>query len=132
MKSTARRTAAVIGTVAALTSLTALSPAQSATLVPSHVTVHTTDATPAAGQTFRLYGAVWSEGERVAATIRVKTFRDGKWVQLKGAVMDTNRDNRYRIRVILQLKGKQQLRVVGHPTDEDIATSHADIAVTVH
>lgn len=132
MKSTARRTAAVVGTVAALTSLTALSPAQSVTLAPSHVTVHTTDATPASGQTFRLYGAVFSGGERVAATVRVKTFHDGKRVPLKGAVMTTNRDNRYRIRIILHKKGKQQLRVVGHPKDAGIAKSHADIMETVH
>lgn len=131
MNSLAQRATAVIGTIAAATSLVAISPAQAATLAPSRVTVRSTDYTPASGETFRLYGAVWSEGVKVPATIRVKTFRDDHWVQLKGAVMDTNRDNQYRIRIILKMKGERQLRVIGDPADPDIRTARKTISVTV-
>lgn len=132
MNKTARRATAMLGTFAAATSLVAMSPAQSATLAPSRVTVHSTDYTPASGQTFSLYGAVWSEGARVPATIRVKTFRNGAWVQLRGAVMETNRFNRYRIRIVLQMKGERLLRVIGNPTGDDIRTARKTITVTVH
>ena len=132
MNNLARRGVAVVGTVAAATTLVAMAPAQSATMTPSTVTVRSTDYTPAAGQTFRLFGAVWSKGEKVPATIRVKTLFKGEWVQLKGAVMSTNRDNTYRMRIILRLKGQQQLRVVGDPKTAGIATSRKTIMVTVH
>ena len=132
MNTHARRTTAVVGTLAAATTLLATAPAQSATLAPSRVTVHSTDYTPASGQTFRLSGAVWSGGHRVPATVRVKTWRHGTWVQLAGAVVQTNRFNRYNVRVILQMKGQRQLRVVGDPRPAGIRTSHKDITVTVH
>ena len=132
MKTNARRATAMVGTIAAAATLVATSPAQSATLASSRVTAQSTDYTPASGQTFSLYGAVWSAGHRVPATIRVKTFRNGTWVQLAGAVMQTNRFDRYRIRVILQMKGQRQLRVVGDPRPAGIRTSHKDLTVTVH
>lgn len=132
MNRISRRTTAVIGTIAAAASVVGVAPAQSATLAPSRVTVFSTDYTPASGQTFRLFGAVWSEGVRVPATIRVKTFRNGEWVQLPGAVMQTNRDNRYRIRIVLQMKGERLLRVIGNPKGDDIRTARKTITVTVH
>lgn len=132
MNPTARRTTAIAGTMVAATTLVSLAPAQAATLTPSQVTVQSTDYTPAAGQTFRLYGAVWSKGIRVPATIRVKTFNHGQWVMLRGAVMHTTLDNRYRIRIILRLKGPQMLRVIGDPDTTSIATARKTITVTVH
>ncbi|MFC4783397.1 hypothetical protein ACT8ZV_02915 [Nocardioides sp. MAHUQ-72] len=132
MDLTARRSTALVGAIASATTFAAVAPAAATDLAPSRVTVHATDYTPASGQTFRLYGAVWSGGIRVPATVRVKTFRDGHWVQLQGAVMETNRDNRYNLRIILQMKGERLLRVVGDPRDPDIATSSTTITVTVH
>lgn len=132
MNPTARRTTAIAGTMVAATTLVSLAPAQAATVAPSKVTVQSTDYTPAVGQTFRLYGAVWSQGVRVPATIRVKTFNQGRWVLLRGAVMHTTLDNRYRIRIILRLKGPQMLRVIGDPDTTSIATARKTITVTVH
>ena len=133
MKSTAvRRSAAVIGTLAATAALVAVAPAEAATVAPSRVTVRATDYTPASGQTFRLSGAVWSEGETVPATVRVKTFRHGAWVPLPGAVMETNRDDHYNLRIILQMKGERLLRVIGDPTPAGISTARKTITVTVH
>jgi hypothetical protein len=129
---TARRTVATVGALAAAVTLVAATPAQSATLTPSKVSVSTTDSTPASGQTFRLYGAVRSEGHKVAATMLVQTYRNGHWVQLPGAVMQTNRDDTYRIRVVLQMKGKRQLRVVADPTPAGISNARTTISVTVH
>lgn len=132
MNRTARHATALVATLAAAVSLTGVSPAQSETLAPSRVTVTSTDYTPASGETFRLYGAVRSEGERVPATIRVKTYRNGEWVQLDGAVMHTNRYDRYRIRIVLQMKGERLLRVIGNPDGDDIATARKTITVNVH
>ena len=110
----------------------AFAPATADTPAPSHVTVHTTDTTPASGQTFRLYGAVFSEGNRVPAVVRVKTYRNGEWVMLTGAVMHTNRDNAYNLRIILQMKGERHLRVIGNPDDPGIRTARHTITVVVH
>jgi hypothetical protein len=129
---TARRAVATAGTLAVAATLVAAAPAQSTTTTPSKVSVSTTDSTPASGQTFRLSGAVRSEGHKVPATIRVKTFSNGHWVQLHGAVMQTNRDNTYRMRIILQMKGERLLRVVADPTPAGISNARTTIHVTVH
>ena len=132
MEHTARRATAVVGTLLAASSAFVATPAQTAAPAPSRVTVQSTDYTPASGQTFRLYGAVWSGGERVPAMIRVKTFRNGTWVPLEGAVMHTNRFDTYRIRIVLQMKGERLLRVIGNPDKPGISTSSRTITVTVH
>jgi hypothetical protein len=129
---TARRAVATAGTLAVAATLVAAAPAQSTTTTSSKVSVSTTDSTPASGQTFRLSGAVRSEGVKVPATIRVKTYSNGHWVQLKGAVMQTNRDNTYRMRIILQMKGERLLRVVADPTPAGISNARTTIHVTVH
>ena len=134
---TSRRRTAAVSSLGALATVAALAPAfpasaQATDLTPSRISVHTDDTTPAAGVPFHLYGAVWSQGVRVPATVRVKTFRDGAWRQLPGAVQETNRNNRYRLHVTLQMKGERLLRVVGDPRDPDIATARTTITVTVH
>ena len=132
MNTTARRVTALIGAIAATATMTATAPAGAATLAASRITVHATDTTPASGQLFRLQGAVLSSGVTVPATVRVKTFRNGAWVQLPGAVMETNRDNRYNLGIRLQMKGERLLRVIGDPVDPDISTARTTITVTVH
>ncbi len=132
MNTTARRLTALVGTFAAAATMTATAPAGAATLAPSRITVHATDTTPASGQLFRLKGAVWSSGETVPAIVRVKTFRNGAWVQLPGAVMKTNRDNRYNLGIRLQMKGQRLLRVIGDPVDPGISIARKTITVTVH
>ena len=129
---TARRAVATVGALAAAVTMVAAAPAQSATPTTSKVSVSTTDSTPASGQTFRLYGAVQSGGHKVAATMHVLTYRNGHWVQLPGATMQTNRDNTYRIRIVLQMKGHRQLRVVGDPVAAGLGNARTTISVTVH
>jgi hypothetical protein len=46
--------------------------------------------------------------------------------------MQTNRYNRYRMRIILHLTGDQLLRVIGNPAGDDIKTARRTITVTVH
>jgi len=140
MSNTSRRRTAVTAVTAVLTlaaagtSLAALAPAQAQapTLLPSRISVHTTDTTPASGEQFVLSGAVWSQHLRVPATVRVKAFRNGSWHQLPGAVHETNRDNRYHLRITLQMPGERQLKVVGDPRDPTIATAVTVFSVTVH
>lgn len=133
MKHTTRRAVAVAGALAATTTLVGIAPAQSAEIAPSRITVRSSDYDVASGEEFRLRGLLTSEGDPVPdATVRVKTYRNGEWVRLKGAVVNTNDEGRYRVRVILQMKGERQLRVVGNPQGDDIATARKDLVVTVH
>jgi len=64
--------------------------------------------------------------------VRVKAFRNRAWVQLRGAVVKTNSDNRYNVGIRLQMKGERLLRVIGDPVDPDIRTARKTITVTVH
>jgi hypothetical protein len=132
MNTTARRVTALVGALAAAATMSATTPVGAATLAPSQITVHATDTTPASGQLFRLSGAVWSSGETVPAIVSVKTFRNGAWHQLPGAVMKTNRDDHYNLGIRLQMKGKRLLRVIGDPIDPGISTARKTITVTVH
>ena len=131
MKHTARRATPFVGALVAASSLFVVGPAQTATLAPSTVTAYSDNYTPDSGETFHVYGAVWSQGDRVPATVSVKTFRDGKWVPLSGATMHTNSNDQYKMRIILQMKGKRLLRVVGDPDSSSIKTSTRTISVTV-
>jgi hypothetical protein len=129
----ARLATAVVGTIAATTALTGVAPAATVAPTASHVTATPSTTTPASGETFRVRGAVLTDKDvRVPATIHVKTWRNGRWVQLRGAVMHTNRDNGYHMRIILQMKGERQLRVVGDPDSATIATARTTFTVTVH
>jgi hypothetical protein len=128
----ARLATAVVGTLAATAALAGVAPAATVAPTASHVTATPSTTTPASGETFRVAGAVLTGDTRVPATIHVKTWRNGQWVQLRGAVMHTNRDNAYTMRVVLQMKGERQLRVVGDPDSAAIATSRTTFTVTVH
>lgn len=133
MKDTTRRTVAVVGTLVAGASLLGVAPAQAEEVAPSRITVRASDYDVASGEQFVLRGALWSEDEPVpGATVKVKTLRDGEWVRVKGAVVTTNDEGRYRVRVILAMKGERMLRVVGDPAGDDIATARKSLVVTVH
>jgi len=99
----------------------------------SRITARASDATPASGQQLVLRGVLRSEGAGVSdATVRVKTYRNGEWVRLRGAVVSTNDEGRYRVRLVLSMKGDRRLRVVGNPKGDDIRTARKDLTVTVH
>lgn len=133
MRHTTLRAITLVGALAASMSVVSLTPAQSAEVAQSRITVRSSDYDVASGEQFRLRGRLTSEGDPVPdATVRVKTFRNGEWVRLEGAVVSTNEEGRYGVRVILQMKGKRQLRVVGNPKGDDIATARRDLVVTVH
>ena len=132
MNNTARHAVATIGTLAATASLLAVAPAQSAELAGSRITVRASDYTVSSGEQFRLRGFLTSEGTPLEdATVRVKTYRNGEWVRLPGAFDLTNDEGRYGIRIILQMKGQRQLRVIGDPKGDDIRNARRDIVVTV-
>lgn len=127
-----RRAAAVIGTLATAASIGSIVPAQSAEVADSRITVRSSDYDVRSGEQFVLRGRLMSEGSPVSdATVRVKTYRDGSWVRLKGAVVSTNDEGRYRVRVVLSMKGDRKLRVVGSPQGEDIRTARKGLVVTV-
>jgi hypothetical protein len=127
-----RSAVALLATTAAAVSVVGVAPAQAADIAGSRVTVHASDYDVRSGEQFRLRGILKSEGEPVAdATVRVKTYRNGAWVRLRRAVVTTNDEGRYRVRIVLQMKGQRQLRVVANPKGDDIRTARRDTVVTV-
>lgn len=100
--------------------------------VKSRITIHPSDSNPDVGEQFVLRGRMTSLGDPVAGVrVRVQTYRDGGWVQLKGAVVTTNDDGRYRVRVILGQDGDRDLRVVANPAGDDIRTARGYTVVRV-
>ena len=122
-------TAGTLATAVVAATLTA-TPALADDPAPSRITVRPSVSEPDPGQQFLLRGRLRSEGEPVAgATVRVQTWRDGGWQRLKGAVVTTNDEGRYRVRVILFQDGDRDLRVVGNPAGDDIRTARATTVV---
>jgi hypothetical protein len=73
-----------------------------------------------------------SEGEPVGdAVVRVRTYVDGRWVDIKGARVTTNDEGRYRVRIVLYRKGDRLLRVVANPVGDDIKTAKAQVLMQV-
>jgi hypothetical protein len=123
---------ALVTTTAAAVSVVGAVPAQAADVAGSRVTVHASDYEVRAAEQFRLRGILKSEGQPVEdATVRVKTYRNGEWHRLRGAVVRTNEEGRYRVRIVLQMKGQRQLRVVAKPKGDHIRTARRDTVVTV-
>lgn len=84
------------------------------------------------GEQFALRGRMTSLGEPVAgAPVRVQTYRDGAWEPVRGAVVTTDAEGRYRVRVILVQDGDRDLRVVANPPGDDIRTARAYTVVRV-
>lgn len=132
MNHTTRRTVAALGTLAAVTTLVGVAPAHSADVADSRITVRASDDDVRSGEQFVLRGRLTSEGAPVAgAPVRVKTYRGGAWVALDGAVVRTGSEGRYRVRVVLSMKGDRRLRVVGNPPGDDIRTARKGLVVTV-
>lgn len=124
-----------VGAVAltTLTPLAVLAPqAASASTFTATITAHATDTTPASGQTFRTVGRFTINGHpAVDHVVKVQTFRNGAWQQLKGAKMLTNNGGDYKMRIILQQKGLRHLRAVG-VTGDGHPNAFKQFTVTVH
>jgi hypothetical protein len=137
-----RPAVAAVATLAAAVSLVGAAPAQGAVVTGSSITVKASDSDVRSGEQFRLRGIyrVWLETDRPErvgadllpdATVRVRTYRKGDWVRLRGAVVTTDDEGRYRIRVVLRMKGERALRVVATPEDPTFPKARADIVVNV-
>jgi hypothetical protein len=68
---------------------------------------------------------------RSAALGAAASVAVGGWENLSGAVVSTNSEGRYRVRVILFAGGDRDLRVVGNPAGDDIRNSRAYTVVRV-
>ena len=90
-----------------------LSPAEAADMASSRVTLRASDHEVDPGEQFVLRGRMTSEGDAVAGSpVRVQAYRAGGWVSLRGAVVSTNDNGYYRVRVVLSSGGDRDLRVV--------------------
>jgi hypothetical protein len=96
------------------------------------ITVRVSDTTPASGQQFIARGKLTMGGLPAADhVVRVQTFRGGEWVAISGARVTTNEDGKYRVRLILSMKGKRVLRVVGVGQGDE-PTERQRFTVRVH
>jgi hypothetical protein len=132
MNTTARRTAVVVASVATAASVLSTGPAQAAPADKSRVTVRASDYEVLPGQQFMLRGRMTSLGDPVdGAVVRVQGYRDGGWRNLKGAVVGTNDEGRYRVRVVLSSGGDRDLRVVADPPGDAIRKARGYTVVRV-
>ena len=125
--------AALAAFVTAMAGLSGVATATEAgTPAKSRITINPSDSNPDVGEQFVLRGRMTSLGHPVAGVrVRVQTYRDGGWVQLKGATVSTDVDGRYRVRVVLGQDGDRDLRVVGNPAGDDIRTARGYTVVRV-
>jgi hypothetical protein len=104
-------------TVTALTALVA-GPAEAAHPGTSRISARASDYTPAAGEVFAVRGLYTPGGLVVAGqVVRLQSYAAGKWTNIAGARVTTNADGRYRMRVILSVRGVRDLRVMGIAAD---------------
>jgi hypothetical protein len=126
---------AVLATLVSTAAATAMVPAVAATSAdpaPSRISVKASDFNPDQGEQFVLRGRMISQGDPVAAVkVRVQTYRGGGWRQLEGAVVRTNAEGRYRVRVVLFQDGDRDLRVVANPPGDGIRTARGYTVVRV-
>jgi hypothetical protein len=103
--------------LAVLSALTAsMSPAAATPLTHggSRITAHASDVTPDAGEQFVIRGRYTLEGATGAGhVVKVQTYRRGEWLDIDGARVTAGAEGRYRVRVILSIRGVRDLRVVG-------------------
>jgi hypothetical protein len=138
-RSTARgsavRYAGIASAAAVAASLLVAGPAATATdLAPSRVTAHPSDDHPASGEQFVIRGRLTSEGAPIAgAVVHLRSYNltNGTWSNLKGARVTTNSEGRYRVRVILSMKGGRRLMAVANPPGDDIKTARRIVSVIV-
>jgi hypothetical protein len=133
--STTRRTAALVATLAASASVLTMAPADAAPTADaakSRITVRASDYEVDPGAQFVLRGRMISDGDAVeGARVRVQAYRDGGWHNLRGAVVSTNDEGRYRVRVVLSSGGDRDLRVVGNPAGDTIRNARGYTVVRV-
>ena len=97
----------------------------------SQITVRSSDYEVQPGEQFILRGRMTVDGLPLDdARVRVQSYRDG-WENISGAVVSTNSEGRYRVRVILFAGGDRDLRVVGNPAGDDIRSSRDYTGVRV-
>lgn len=97
----------------------------------SQITVRSSDYEVQPGGEFVLRGLMSVNGRPLeGASVRVQAYRDG-WENIDGAVVSTNTEGRYRVRVVLFAGGDRDLRVVGDPAGDRIRNSRDYTVVRV-
>ena len=80
------------------------------------ITIHTSDKTPASGQSFYLSGLVFRnmpDGYGVPGKkVQLRTYRNGQWVNVTGATMKSDSDGDYNLRTVLSAPGPRKVRAV--------------------
>jgi hypothetical protein len=134
MRTITRRTSTVAAVLASVAATIGFAPAQGVAQADqkSNITVRSSDYEVDPGEQFILRGRMTSQGHSLSgATVRVQTYRNDGWEPVRGAVVETGSDGRYRVRVILESGGDRDLRVVGNPWQDDIRISRDYTVVRV-
>ena len=120
-----------VATVATMVA-TFVTPAQAAHPGTSRIAVRVNDYTPNAGDAFVVRGIYTPDGSVAAGqVVRLQSYSNGGWSNIRGARVTTDSDGRYRMRVILSVRGVRDLRVMGSPTDGHQRSFHRFV-VQVH
>jgi len=127
-----RRTAVAGATAATAASLLVASPAVAEEPAPSRMTATPSKFQVDPGEQFVIRGRMLSEGDPVVgAPVRMRTWSDGRFVDINGARVTTNSEGRYRVRIVLYRKGDRLLKVVGNPAGDDIRTARGNVLMQV-
>ncbi|MGH3359887.1 MAG: hypothetical protein ACRDO7_13890 [Nocardioidaceae bacterium] len=78
--------------------------------------IKSSDYRVASGEQFIVHGRIklgYNEDEIPAppSTVQVQTRRHGDWTNVRGARVKSKENGRYRVRVILRMRGERKLRV---------------------
>jgi hypothetical protein len=128
----ARRTAIAGATAATAASLLVTAPAVADEPAPSRMTAIPSAFQVDPGERFVVRGRMLSKGVPVVgAPVRVRTWSNGRFVDIEGARVTTNSEGRYRVRIVLYRKGDRLLKVAANPAGDDIRTARRNVLMQV-
>ena len=98
-----------------LTAIGAAGAAEATSAPQAKISANVSDVTPASGKTFTVSGTFTERGKAAPRHIvKIQAEQaNGTWKTLTGARERTTTKGAYRLRVILEAKGRRHLRVVG-------------------
>lgn len=96
------------------------------------ITAHPSDDRVSSGEQFRVRGLLTINGHpALDKMVKIQALYGDDWRNIRGARVSTGDDGRYRVRVVLSMKGKRALRAVGITPSPDRPNPKKRFAVNV-
>lgn len=78
------------------------------------ITAHPSDSSVSSGEQFRVRGLFTINGSpALDKKVKIQALYSDGWRNISGARVSTGDDGRYRVRIVLSMKGERVLRAVG-------------------